>query len=207
MGVATMITKNDLKKQINALGIRIENGKIKKSEIRKFLSTAETYKWSSPDHNKEIFIEHNGLLGSVIPSNGMFEWNVDGKDGKNIDAGECSSLEEAKKIVESILKEHEGQCKCRSCGRMTDLSGLCDRCYKTEAKATNQKSGRNVDIKAEGANDTTLPHDQAKELFIMIGGLSRIAKELKKDDSNKDVLIRHLEDIVHKLDVWAEKMV
>lgn len=56
-------------------------------------------------------------------------------------------------------------------------------------------------------SDTTLPHDQAKELFIMIGGLSRIAKELKKEDNNKDVLIRHLEDIVHKLDVWAEKMV
>ena len=86
--------------------------------------------WAKPDHNKEIFAEHNGMVGSVIPSNGWYEWDVSDLDGKNIDTGEERNLDEAKKIVESILKEHKGYSKCRSCGKKTDASGLCDKCYK-----------------------------------------------------------------------------
>lgn len=101
---------------------------------------AETFKWSSPDHNKEISVEHNGLYGSVIPSNGMFEWSVDGSlDGDNIDAGTSKTLDDAKKEVETILKEHKGQSKCRSCGKITDDSGLCNRCYNAEAATAKTK--------------------------------------------------------------------
>jgi len=65
--------------------------------------------WSKPDHNKEIFVEHNGMVGSVIPSNGWYEWTVDDLDGNNIEAGDHRSLDEAKKIVESILTTSTGR--------------------------------------------------------------------------------------------------
>jgi len=111
--------------------------------------------WSTPDHNKVIFLDYNGLVGSVSPLNNEFEWDVSDADGKNIDAGTETTLAEAKKIVETVIKQSKGTSKCRSCGKRTDESGLCDKCYKSEATAKTKKSAPAVSF-TEGELDTLL---------------------------------------------------
>lgn len=116
---------------------------------------ASALNWSKPDHNRCITVEHEGKVGSVIPSNTGYEWDVSDIEGNSIDAGHVLSMQEAKKIVEEVLKESPNKSKCRSCGKITDDSGLCDKCYKSEATAKAKKSSPVVNF-TEGELDTLL---------------------------------------------------
>lgn len=101
---------------------------------------ASALDWSKPDHDKSITVQYEGMMGTVIPSSGGYEWEVLDLEGNSIDAGHVLNIQEAKKIVEDVLKETPAKSKCRSCGKITDASGLCDKCYSSEATAKVKKS-------------------------------------------------------------------
>jgi len=116
---------------------------------------AATMTWSTPDHNKVIFLDYNGLVGSVAPLNNEFEWDVSDAEGNSIDAGTEKTVQSAKECVEQEIKKHKGSMKCRSCGTKTDESGLCEKCYKSEATAKTKKAPPAVTF-TEGELDTLL---------------------------------------------------
>lgn len=126
-----------------------------------------TFEWSKPDHDKTVHLDFNGLHAYVAPLNEEFEWDVSDLEGKNIDAGTERTLQQAKETAESVMKHAKGKARCRSCGKITDKSCLCDQCYKSEATAKAKKAAPSV-VFTEAELDTLLsPHAIDQEIKKM----------------------------------------
>ena len=110
----SFLSRVELKKQLQNLGVKVEGNYVRKSDIKKCLadaSVANKAEWSKPDHNGVIEMSIGKLSAYVAPLNNEFEWDIsDAETGENIDAGTESTIKKAKqraavKIREMMRKE------------------------------------------------------------------------------------------------------